>query len=437
MLQQRRQHLFFSRWDRNIKLFFLSNLLFQAGSGLFSVLYNLYVQALGYGQALNGHIISVQSLATALLFIPIGLSGDRFSRKWLLFAGVLGAGFACFGRSYAEAAGSLQLYALLAGVFGAAIQVLAVPFLADYSKPGERLKLLSWHFSATLAAQVLGSTGGGVLADLLQQAGAGKAQSLQTVLAVGSAATLAACLPLLFIRERKAPAAGPVPDEAAAASPASPDSLSGADKRRDWTIMLQFAFTQLLTGIGSGLVIPYLNLYFTDRFGASLSMVGVLISLGQIMTIASMLIGPRLAARIGQVPAIISFQLMSLPFLLLTGFTPLFLVASVGYLFRQALMNAANPLQSSVLVEQVSKTRRGLANSLNQTMFMLGWAVTGNVQPGIISAYGSYWGYAITFSLTGILYVASASCFFFMFRGRDKQKSVSLAGTSPAAAGDA
>ncbi|WP_438444960.1 MFS transporter [Gorillibacterium sp. sgz5001074] len=429
-------------WDRNIKLFFLTNLLFQAGSGMFSVLYNLYVQALGYGQTLNGQLISLASFATALMFIPIGITGDRFGRKRLLSIGIWGTGIAGLGRSFAESAAALEGFAVLHGLFMAAIQVLAVPFLADYAKKEERLRLLSYHFSATLAAQVLGSTGGGLLADLLQWTGTGRTASLQIALAVGSAAVWAAAIPLMGIREQRrtgeAPAvsgtqaaaaesAGDAPRDAerepdaahapdAAPTPAPVPAPEPADARRDRTIIAQFAFTQLLIGIGSGLVIPYLNLYFTDRFSVSLTMVGILISLGQIMTIASMLMGPRLVKRVGQVRAVLTFQLLSLPFLLITGFTGMLWIATIGYLFRQALMNAANPIHSSILVDRVSPARRGAANSINQTMFMLGWAFMGYVQPAILARYGVYWGYAITFCLTGALYITSAACFYLMLR---------------------
>lgn len=123
------------------------------------------------------------------------------------------------------------------------------------------------------------------------------------------------------------------------------------------------------------------------------------------------------------------FQLLSLPFLLLTGFTNILLIASVGYLFRQALMNAANPIHSSIIVDRVSASRRGIANSITQTVFMLGWAIMGQVQPLIIAAYGYYWGYAVTFCLTGMLYIVSAACFFFMFREKRAAR------TSPEPAG--
>ncbi|GJM83774.1 hypothetical protein HMSSN139_62700 [Paenibacillus sp. HMSSN-139] len=68
-------------WSRNIKLFFLANILYQIGTGMFGVLYNLYIQGLGYDDAMNGRVVSIQSFATALMFVPIGILGDRTSRK--------------------------------------------------------------------------------------------------------------------------------------------------------------------------------------------------------------------------------------------------------------------------------------------------------------------------------------------------------------------
>lgn len=398
-----------AKWNRNVRLFFLSNLLYQAGYGLFSVLYNLYVQALGFPQEMNGRIVSVQSLATALMFIPVGLLGDRTSRKTVLIIGSLCTGAGFIARALAEDAFSLQLIALFSGLFASVSQVLAVPFLTENSEKGERLKLLSYHFSATLAAQVLGSAGGGALADLLQLLGFSKTGSLQLALTAGGIAMFASFVPLVFVKERADARSvqSAVSTEAKKSSPAEP---------KEWRTIGQFTFAQLLVGFGSGLVIPYLNLYFTDRFSVSVAAVGLLISLGQVMTIVSMLIGPVLVSRVGQVRAIVLFQLLSLPFLLVTGFTTSLFVASICYLFRQALMNAATPIQSAILVERVSGSRLGIANSLNQTVFMLGWAAMGKVQPLLLSAFGVYSGYALTFSLTGVLYVSSAVFFYLVFR---------------------
>ncbi|WDQ30357.1 MFS transporter [Paenibacillus marchantiae] len=417
-------------WSRNIQLFFLASILYQIGNGMFSVLYNLYIQGLGYNDTMNGQIVSIQSLATAIMFVPIGLCGDFFSRKRLLITGALFSGIFLISRSFDYSASGLIWFAVFSGLFAGVFQVLAIPFLAENVKKSQRLKMFSYYSCLVLASQVLGSLGGGIFADLLHTAGLAKVTGLQTVLFVGGAATLVAFIPMLFVSEdKKAPQADtpaqPVIESATSATDGKQDVVHSAvqgsknvtlSQKKDSRLIGQFVITQLLIGFGSGLVVPYLNLYFTNRFSVSLSAMSLLISLGQIMTIVSMLIGPTLAAKVGSVRAVVIFQVMSLPFLLLTGFTNLLLIASVSFLFRQALMNAANPIQSAILVDRVSDKRRGIANSLMQTAFMIGWATMGPVQSYLVTTYGTYWGYAITFSITGSLYVISSLMYYMMFK---------------------
>ncbi|MFK0521386.1 MFS transporter [Paenibacillus illinoisensis] len=410
-------------WSRNIQLFFLASILYQIGNGMFSVLYNLYIQGLGYNDTMNGQIVSIQSLATAIMFVPIGLGGDRFSRKRLLIAGALFSGIFLIGRSFDYSASGLIWFAVFSGLFAGVFQVLAIPFLAENVKKSQRLKMFSYYSSLVLASQVLGSLGGGVFADLLHTLGIAKVTGLQTVLFIGGAATLAAFIPMLFVSDDQTPAQTVTTGSVPAVAASEDENLSAIeqpgklqDKKNDSRLIGQFVITQLLIGFGSGLVVPYLNLYFTNRFSVSLSAMSLLISLGQIMTIVSMLIGPTLAAKVGSVRAVVIFQVFSLPFLLLTGFTNVLFIASVSFLFRQALMNAANPIQSAILVDRVSDKRRGIANSLMQTAFMIGWATMGPVQSYLVTTYGTYWGYAITFSITGGLYVISSLMYYMMFK---------------------
>ncbi|XOJ02391.1 MFS transporter [Paenibacillus polymyxa] len=423
-------------WSRNIQLFFLASILYQIGNGMFSVLYNLYIQGLGYNDTMNGQIVSIQSLATAIMFVPIGLCGDLFSRKRLLITGALFSGIFLIGRSFDYSATGLIWFAVFSGLFAGVFQVLAIPYLAENVKKSQRLKMFSYYSSLVLASQVLGSLGGGVFADLLHTAGLAKVTGLQTVLFVGGAATLAAFIPLLFVTEGKAAPQTTIPaqpvlqpnadlKESSTNNPSNDDSIT---KKKDSRLIGQFIVTQLLIGLGSGLVVPYLNLYFTNRFSVSLSGMSLLIALGQIMTIVSMLIGPTLAAKVGSVRAVVIFQVMSLPFLLLTGFTNLLFIASLSFLFRQALMNAANPIHSAILVDRISDKRRGIANSLMQTSFMIGWATMGPVQSYLVTTYGTYWGYAITFSITGCLYVISSLMYFVMFR-EPKPSATAIAGS--------
>lgn len=409
-------------WSRNIKLFFLANILYQIGTGMFGVLYNLYIQGLGYGDGMNGRVVSIQSFATALLFVPIGLWGDRASHKKILVLGALLSGIGFILRSFSTGETALIGFAIFTGLFASFFQVLSIPFLAANVESKKRLRMFSYFSSLGLASQVIGSLGGGVFADMLQSIGFTNLLSLRTVLVIGGAATLAAFIPMLFVRENGGASADePVRESInqTAKDPVRTDAAGfKAGATAEYRMIARFVFAQLLIGFGSGLVVPYLNLYFTNRFSISLSLMSFLISLGQVMTIFSMLIGPTLAARVGQVKAVVWFQMLSLPFLVLTGFTNWFAIAAVSFLFRQALMNAANPIQSAIMIDRVSDNRRGIANSLTQTAFMLGWATMGPVQSHLVTTYGTYWGYAITFSITGCLYAAASFLYYFMFRGK-------------------
>ncbi|WP_397364193.1 MFS transporter [Paenibacillus sp.] len=412
-------------WSRNIKLFFLANILYQIGTGMFGVLYNLYIQGLGYDDAMNGRVVSIQSFATALMFVPIGIWGDRTSRKKILFLGALLSGVAFILRSFSSGESALLGFAVFTGLFASFFQVLSIPFLAENVTTANRLKMFSYFSSLGLASQVIGSLGGGVFADALKSLGFANLPSLRTVLILGGAATLAAFIPMLFVRENNDLATAQVKQEPGN-SPAKEPTVSPTGEitrgaAEDSRMIARFVAAQLLIGLGSGLVVPYLNLYFTNRFSISLSLMSLLISLGQVMTIVSMLIGPSLASRVGQVRAVVIFQMLSLPFLLLTGFTNGFLIAAVSFLFRQALMNAANPIQSAIMIDRVSDKRRGIANSLTQTAFMLGWATMGPVQSYLVTTYGTYLGYAITFSMTGCLYTAASLLYYFMFRGTSRK----------------
>ena len=122
-------------------------------------------------------------------------------------------------------------------------------------------------------------------------------------------------------------------------------------------------FAWLISSLGGGMIVPYLNVYFEDRFEASKSAIGIVVALGQAATGLAFLIGPMIVKRFGEVKSVVYLQLSSIPFLLLTAFSANFYLSSGGYLFRQALMNAANPFYNSIKMSYVHRSLRGLASS--------------------------------------------------------------------------
>lgn len=397
-------------YNRNIKLTFIANILTQIGLGIFMVIYNFYIRELGFNELVNGKVISMASLATALILVPAGVISDRVGRKRLMIFGALSTGAILLVRSVVETQSMLILFAFGTGLVSAFIQVSIIPWLAENSKPEQRVHLFSIHFAAMTGANVIGSLMGGMLTDVFGLFFT-ELESIRYTLLIGGALFTSALIPILKLTEKKK-------------TNSAKSNFTGLKNVKQNLFSLKmiilFAVAQLLIGFGAGLVIPYLNLYFADRFAASNSLVGLVISLGQGATAVAMIIGPMVVRRLGEVKAVAVLQLLSLPFLLLTAYTQQFWLAALGFLFRQALMNAGNPIQMSLMMSKVDDSMKGLANSVNQMVFNLGWALMGPVSTGIVLKYGSYWGYAAVFSITACLYLVGSIYFFIVFRSMNK-----------------
>lgn len=405
-------------FNRNVRLFMLANVLIQIGMGVFMVMYNLYIKELGMPETINGRVISMTAMATAIMLVPAGYLSDKIGRKWII---VFGAGLVAttlFYRGFTVAETPIIYAAFFTGLFMAFVQVSAVPFLAENSATSERVQMYSIHFALVTIANVVGSLLGGILADILEvMLNFPAAEAIRWSLLSGAAIFTIGLLPLFKIKNNS--------DERIQLKELSArENKSGKEEqidssfRRNMVLIFHFSLAGLLIGLGSGLVVPYLNLYFSNRFDASNAYIGLILSLGSAMTAVAMLIGPVLVKRVGKVKALILFQLLSIPFLLLTAFTSSLLLASLGFLLRQALMNAGNPIQSAISMEIVADKYKGLANSVNQMVFQVGWATMAPVATGLVIVNGFYWGYAFAFSITAGLYVLSSCYYFFIFGKR-------------------
>ncbi|MET0959514.1 MAG: MFS transporter [Psychrobacillus psychrotolerans] len=397
-------------FNRNIKMFMLANVLIQVGMGVFLVMYNLYIKELGFPETLNGKIISMTSLASAIMLIPAGYLSDRLGRKGIIITGAIFAAGTLFYRSLVTGEQNLVYAAFFTGLFMALVQVSGVPFLAENSTPGERMHLFSIHFSLMTIASVIGSLGGGVLADALHLIGnISTVDSIMYVLIIGAIIFTMGIVPLFQLK--------PTPKIEVETETSMEESEGNAPTgfRKNMKVIVLFGVANLLIGTGSGLVIPYLNLYFANRFDASNTYIGLILSLGSAMAAVAMLLGPALVKKVGKVKALVIFQLLSIPFLFITGYTNSLIIASIAFLMRQALMNAGNPIQSAIAMELVQDKYKGLANSVNQMVFNVGWASTGAISTGLVMTFGFYWGYAYTFTITGILYIIASTYFYLLF----------------------
>lgn len=295
-------------YNRNVRLFLLSSILANIGMGIFMIIYNYYIRELGFDEQVNGKVIAMTATAQALMLLPAGIISDRLGRKKIIFWGGLLSAITLLSRSVFIDESMLLIAAFLSGIFMAFIQVSTIPLLAENSDERQRVHLFSFNFAIMMVANVIGNMLGGGLSDGLQIfLSLDPVASIRVTLIIGSIFFFASLIPLVKIHEKKK-TAQQIKERK------SYIQLLKTNKK-GVKIILLFAVAQIIIGFGSGLVIPYLNLYFTDRFDVSKSLVGVILSLGQAMTAVAMLIGPAVVARVGEVRAVVILQLLSIPFL--------------------------------------------------------------------------------------------------------------------------
>lgn len=403
----------------NVKYLLVATLLTQTGMGMFLVIYNLYIYSLGYTETLIGSIVSFSSLATVLMVLPAGFVSDRVGRRRVILISGIVSGLVQFARVFLISEVPMLAFAFLAGIFSSFIAVSVVPYLSENSKPEQRVHLFSLNAALMMLALMLGNVVGGISADLFIWGGFEQKIAYQYTLAISAAILLLGLFPILLMRERPKPIEDaeertPLPSHA---DRNATQVEKRVDKKQQWKTIFLFAGSSLPIGLGAGLIIPYLNLYFMNRFHASNSEIGIILSLGQFATVIATLIGPALVKRVGNVKAVVLLQLSSIPFLLITGFTNVLGVAAMGFLLRQALMNAGNPIQQTLMMSKVHDSMKGMANSVSQMTFMIGWATMGPIATSFVHVYGAYWGYAILFAITAVLYLIG-SVYYYLVIGK-------------------
>ncbi len=402
-----------SDFSRNAKLFLASMFLVGMSFSAFGVIFNLYLVEAGFREGFIGNLLSVGALAMSLLALPAGLACDRIGRKKsLLLSGFLVSAFVLI-RATTLKEHLLLTASALSGFAAAFAAVTTAPFLMENSTPEERTHLFSVNFSALLIAGVIGNALGGKLPDVFRhfQTDLTKLQSYRMTLVTSALFSFASLIPLFLVREGKAKARGEQPK-------------ASWREKEDLVTIGKFSLNNFLIGAGAGLVIPFFNLYFAKRFGATSTQIGLYFSGSQIITAAAVLLGPIAAKRFGKLKTIVYAQIFSLPFLVLLGGLERYLAFAVlAFWLRACLMNMSGPLGSAMTMEMIPENKRATAASIMSMSWNLSWAGTtalsGHLMqnPGIFIGRVFLAGYSIPYYLTALIYFLATTSFYLLFKG--------------------
>ncbi len=378
----------------NARLYLLNVVVAGASMGIFRLLFNFYVLSLGYDEALLGKLVTTSSLASLLVALPCGYLADRLGRKpSLVIAGAL-TSLSFLGMVIWPVASVLYLSNVLFGVAQSLAAVTMGPFLMENSGEEERTYLFSISSGLQMASASMGNWIGGYLPTWIAAIRAvGPTDSVAyagSLLAVSLAEAIA-ILPLVFLRNPRL--------EHTDRSVFTPFSYAKENPK----LLSKLILPMLITSIGAGLIMPFMNVFFRQVHHQPDPMIGSLFAWGSLAMGIGLLIAPPLADRMGKIQMVVVTQALSIPFLIMLGYSPWFWLSAAAYYVRLALMNMNTPVYNTFVMEQVEPQARATVASLVNMSWSFGWAFSPMVSGWLQVNYG----FGPAFTGTIVLYSVS------------------------------
>jgi MFS family permease len=364
----------------NARYYLLFTVLAGLVYGIYWLLFNFYVLSLGYGQELLGQLITVSSLMALGGALPAGVLSDRIGRKpSLLVASLLIAG-ALAGQVLWPSVVGLFLMCGLLGLGESLATITSGPFLMENSSEEERTYLFSFSVGLNTLAGFAGNWFGGRLPAWVGHTAGFAATStvayrgaLLAMVGIG----LACLVPVLFMKERRRPLSEP-------GARSSPLRFAREHPR----LLGKLTSPMLVTSLGAGLLMPFMNVYFRVAYVQSDAAIGTLFAWGSLAMALGLLVAPPLADRWGKIKLVVLTQAWSIPFLVLLGFSPSYGPAAFAYLIRLGLMNMSTPVYQTFVMEQVEQEARATVASLVSMSWSFGWAFSPSLSGWLQAHHG-------------------------------------------------
>jgi MFS family permease len=381
--------------------------------GVFGLLFNFFVLSLGYDEALLGKFITTSSMAALLLALPMGYVVDLWGRKQAL---ILQSALLASAVAVMALWPSVFIFYMMNVIFGLAMSLGSVatgPFLMENSGEEERTYLFSFSMGLQMASMFAGNWVGGYLPTWIsgwQLVDPESSTAYAGALLVVSLIGILGLVPLFFIRAKPT---GDVRENIFAPI---------AFARKNPRLLGKLFFPLLVISVGAGLFVPFLNVFFRAVHNQSDPVIGSLMAWGSLAMGIGLLIAPPLADRLGKLRLVVITQGLSIPFMIMLGFVPVFAISAMAYYARMALMNMSNPIYQNYVLEQVDPSSRATVASL----YTMTWSVGRSFSPSISGSLQVAYGFGPPFAIAIALYAFAVFLYWLFFLRKSEDQAAAV-----------
>ena len=273
----------------------------QLGFGIIVPVTPIYARTFGVGEAAIGLVVAVYGLGRFLFSVPVGQAADRFGRKRTIFAGTL---LTCAGSLLCGLAGDftqLLLFRFVAGIGSTTVITGTQIVVADVATPENRGRMMSTYQGFFSFAVGVGPSVGGLVAVL---AGPRAPFFVFAVLTLVAGAVALTQLPETGSHRAVTALVG---------AKAPPPAGSGVVRRLLTNVgflcvslvTFQAAFTR------TGAIFSVVPLAGVERIGLGRAAIGLAITAGNLLNLATIAAAGMLVDRYGRKPVIVPSCLLS------------------------------------------------------------------------------------------------------------------------------
>jgi MFS family permease len=145
------------------------------------------------------------------------------------------------------------------------------------------------------------------------------------------------------------------------------------------SIWAKLLIPNFIIALGAGAIMPFLNLYLSDKFGLSFESIGLVFGISALSTTIIMLLQPALVNAWGKVGAIIASQTAALPFILIIAYVPALPLVALAMFVREALMNAANPIHTALAMQLLKEEEAAAYMIATNALWRIAWAISSSI----------------------------------------------------------
>jgi len=402
-------------FNRQIKLFLLSTLLYGFSFSVWELFFNLYILSLGLNNDILGLIRSATPLAALLLGLPLGMLSDQIGRRTSMIIGLM-IGFA--GMLFEIRLLNPFLIFFFGFVQGAGFMLYRVsqsPFIMAASKEDNQAMIFSLNFGLLTVAAMIGNLTAGRVPGLLESAFGivqGSAASYQWVITGGILLAMTSLIPIFLMpkdqmRDRQNPLS----------KPSLKFMLRKLISRR---LVRRLALINLIMGFGAAILIPYLNVFLRNKFAIGDDLLGLIFSLSSLLVFLGSMITPWLVTITkSRIIPTVATQGASIVFLFSLGFSPVLWIAAVSLLLRTVLMQMSSHLLENFAMLRSSQEEQASISSIRA----IGWQAGQTIGIFISGLVQTRFGFSPLFITTGIMYTISVLLTWIYFRAGEKEMS--------------